>query len=137
MNVGSVRECRDHCGVAGYVREQAQLDLRIVGVDQHAPRCGNEVFAQLTPFIGAYRDILKVRLGGGKSARCRSGLLELGVYAAVFISHLEETDDISAVKLGQLAVFEHVAHDLVVGGEFFEYIRICGIAGFGFLSVWQ
>jgi hypothetical protein len=44
------------------VRQQAQLDLRVVRADQHAPLGRDERPADLPPDLGADRDVLQVRI---------------------------------------------------------------------------
>jgi hypothetical protein len=48
------------------VGQQAQLDLAVVGADQHFARLGDEGLADLAAFLGADRDVLQVGIGGGQ-----------------------------------------------------------------------
>ena len=64
------------------VGEEAQLDLRVVGGDQHVARRGDEGFADLAAFLGADRDVLQVGIGGGEAAGLRAGERIGGVDAA-------------------------------------------------------
>ena len=50
----------------GDVGQQPQLDLRVVGADQHMARFGNERVADAAAFLGADRDVLQVRIGRGQ-----------------------------------------------------------------------
>ena len=55
----------------GQVREHAQLDLRVVGRDQHVARRGHERAPDLAPELGADRNVLQVRIGAAQDARSR------------------------------------------------------------------
>ena len=64
MDVDVFPEGADQRGVLGIVREDTQLDLRIVGRDHTPPReTGDERLTDLTAVIGLDRDILQVGVG--------------------------------------------------------------------------
>ena len=65
----------------GNVREQAQLDLRIVGGQEDVPCLRNEGLADLRAFLGADRDVLQIGIGGGEAPGGRCGQREAGVDA--------------------------------------------------------
>jgi hypothetical protein len=50
----------------GDMGEHAQLDLAVVGRDQLVALLGDEGLADLAAFLGADRDVLQVRVGGGQ-----------------------------------------------------------------------
>src|SRR5690606_20250940 len=62
-------ESGDEGRVLREVREDAQLDLRVVGGDERAPRRGVERAPDLAPNVGADRDVLKVRIGRREASR--------------------------------------------------------------------
>ena len=64
------------------VRQHAQLDLRVVGRDQHAARLGDERPADLAAQLGAHGDVLQVRVAAAQPAGRGHGLVEARVHAA-------------------------------------------------------
>ena len=52
----------------GDVGGQAQLDLAVIGREQHMARLGDEGVADLAPFLGADRDVLQIGIGRGQPA---------------------------------------------------------------------
>ena len=91
--VGMDIEARDesvpHGGVSRDIRQEAQLDLGVVGVDEDTVfGGGNEELAKLTAQLGADGDVLEVGLGGGETARGGARLLEGGVYQAAVVCYL-------------------------------------------------
>ena len=61
VNVFAAPERLDQRFFLREVREHAQLDLRVVGRDQHEPGIGDERAPDLAAEIGADRDVLQVR----------------------------------------------------------------------------
>ena len=47
----------------GDMRQQPQLDLRVIRADQHVPRFGDERVADAAAFLRADRDVLQIRIG--------------------------------------------------------------------------
>ena len=47
------------------MRQQPQLDLRIIGADQHISGLGDEGAADAAAFLGPHRDVLQIGIGGG------------------------------------------------------------------------
>ncbi len=82
MNVLIVQESPPQRIVAGDVRQNAQLDLGIVGHDQLVVRCGDKGIADGAACLRPDRDILKVRFAGADPPGDRAGLVERGVDAA-------------------------------------------------------
>ena len=72
----------DQRRVLGQVREHAELDLRVVGRDQHVARLGDERAADLAAELGADRDVLQVRIAAAQAAGRGDRLVEAGVHAA-------------------------------------------------------
>ena len=72
VDVLAPRESIDQERLAAHVRQQAQLDLRIVGGDEHRiieepefrTAIGNERTPHAPAQLGANRDVLQVRVGG-------------------------------------------------------------------------
>jgi hypothetical protein len=51
-------ERRDQPGIAGKVRHHPQLDLRVVGADQHRARRRDERLSNPAAALGSHRDVL-------------------------------------------------------------------------------
>ena len=60
MEVLALAEGRDEMLVAGEMREQAQLDLRVIAREKHATRSHLEGRAHAMPKLGTSRDVLQV-----------------------------------------------------------------------------
>ena len=60
------------CSVACDVRQNAQLDLRVVGVHERLALARHKVAAQAAAQLGADGNVLQVRLGGGDAPGARS-----------------------------------------------------------------
>ncbi len=73
MNVEPVREGTFELRNIGNVRKNAQLDLRVVGRNEHVSRIGDEGGADLAAFLGADRNVLQVGVGRGQPSRRRRG----------------------------------------------------------------
>ena len=112
----------------GDVGEQAQLDLAVVGRDQHVARVGDEGRADLAAFLGADRDVLQVGIGRGEPAGGRGRQRIAGVDAAgVGVDVAGQRVGVGERQLGELAPVEHgvdqlarVLGQLLVGGQIVE-----------------
>ena len=80
----SLLERVDERLVARQVREHAQLDLRVVGGDQHVPAVGDERAPDLPAELGANRNVLQVGIAAAQPAGRRDRLVEAGVHAPGF-----------------------------------------------------
>ena len=68
--------------IAGQVRHDAQLDLRIVGGDQRVARRRDEGLADAPALRGADRDVLQIRIRRGQPAGGGHRLVIRGMDAA-------------------------------------------------------
>ena len=75
MNVLVARERREQAFVAGQVRHDPKLDLRVVGGEQLEARRRDERLADAAAFGGADRNVLQVRVGRRQPARRGDGLV--------------------------------------------------------------
>src|SRR5690606_10223211 len=73
VDVDAIMEGLSQCGNVGDVREETQLDLRIVGGNEDVAWCSDEGLANLATFLGADRDILQVGIGRGEPAGLCAG----------------------------------------------------------------
>ena len=83
VDVLAARERLAELRLAGDVREDAQLDLRVVGGDELPARLGDERGADLAAELGADRDRLQVRVRRREPAGGGDGLVERRVQAPV------------------------------------------------------
>ena len=68
--------------LAGHVRQDPQLDLRVVGGEEPEAGLGDEGASDLPPQLGADRNG-QVRVRGRQAPRGGDGLVEVGVQPAV------------------------------------------------------
>ena len=75
VNVLAPLECLTQLRLARHVRQDAQLDLRVVGAQQAMALLGDEGAADLAAEVGAHRDRLQVRVQTSRAgpSRRRSG----------------------------------------------------------------
>ena len=95
------------------VGEDAQLDLAVVGDQQHVPGRGDEGAADALAQLGADGDVLQVGIGRGEPAGGRHRLVEAGVDAAVGADELRQGVDVGRLELGQLAVAQQELGDRI------------------------
>ncbi len=128
VNVDAVVEGLAQARDVGDVGEQAQFDLRVVGREQDIARRGDEGLADLAAFLGADRNVLQVRVGGGEAAGLRAGKRVGRVDAAgVRVDRLAQRLRVGRAQLGQHAPVEQDFRQLVaVGGEVFQRVRAGG-----------
>ncbi len=96
------------------MRQNAQLDLRIVGGKQQVARRRDECRAYLAPKFRAYRNVLQIWIGRAEPPRGRPCLAEASVQAArLGIDQPGQRVCIRRFQLGKLAVFENFSGQLV------------------------
>ena len=123
VNVLAGAKCFDQHGVLGEMREDAQLDLRIVGGEQRPAGIGDERGANLAAELGAHGNILQVGIGGTEAARGRAGLAEARVQAAgCRLNQFRQRVHVGGFELGDFAVFENFARQFVQEREFVEHV---------------
>ena len=100
--------------VAGQVRQHPQLDLRVVGRDQHVAGRGDERAADLAADLGADRNVLQVGIGAAQAAGGGHRLVEAGVHAAgLRVDQQRQRIDVGALQLLQAAPVQDQARQLV------------------------
>ena len=83
MNVFARRERLRQRRIAGKMRHDPQLHLRIVRGDKPPARLRHKCPADFSSQIGADRNVLQVRIAAGKPAGCGSRLIERRMQPAV------------------------------------------------------
>ena len=123
VDILAPRERIDQERLAAHVRQQPQLDLRIVGGDQHRiieePELraviGDERAPHAPPQLGADRDVLQVRIGRREAAGRRDRLVERRVDApGARIDLQRQRVDVGRLQLGQGPVLQDQVDDRVL-----------------------
>ena len=122
-----------HRFVARDVRHDAQLDLRIVGRDDHAARRRNKGFADAAAFGGAHGNVLQIRIVRGQAPGDRHRLRVVGMHAAGgLVDHLRQLVGIGRLQLGHAAVFQQHFRQRVILGQLLQHFfvgRWCASGG--------
>ena len=118
VHVLAAVERGQQAGVAGQVRHDAQLDLRVVRGDDLPALRRDERLADAPAFLGADRDVLQVRIGRRQPPGRRDRLVVAGVHAAgARIDDLRQLLGVGRAQLRQAAVIEDQARQLVLVGD--------------------
>ena len=72
----------DEDRILGEMREDAQLDLRVIGGEQRPARIGDEGGANFAAELAAHGDVLQIGVGRTEAAGGRDGLAQACVQAA-------------------------------------------------------
>ncbi len=115
--------------LAREVREDAQLDLRVVGGQQPRARLGHERAADLAAQRRAHRDVLQVRVRAREPAGGRGRLRERRVDAAVGGDRRGQGDQVRGVQLRELAPALDDGHDRVQVADLREHPLVGRVAG--------
>src|SRR6185437_2113154 len=109
-------------GVTGHVREDPQLDLRVVRGEQHeVGATGDERSSNAATEWRADRDVLKVRVLAREPAGRGDRLIEGGVQPArVGIDERAKTFGVRRAELLDLAVLEDLVDHRVRGAQLLE-----------------
>ena len=129
MDVLAARERLAQLRLAGDVREDAQLDLRVVGGEQAVPGLRDERGADLAAELGADRDRLQVGARRREAAGRGDGLVDRRVEAPVVADQRRQRAEVGVHELRQLAPLLDHGNDLVVGADRAEHLRVGRVAG--------
>ena len=115
---------------------QAQLDLRVVGHEEHAPSAGDRAAADRLAPGCADRDVLEVGLAQGEPPGGGARLVEAGVDPSRLPLHPgREHVDVRVLQLLQLTVVENQLGHLVTHGcELLQHIGVGRRPGLGLLE---
>ena len=125
MHVLAGVERRQQALIATDVRHDPQLDLRVVGAQDHATRRRNKGLADAPPFRRAYRDVLQVRIAGTESAGDRDRLTVAGVHATGGgIDACRQLVAVGRLQLRQCAVLQQGLGQRIVLGQLVEHLLV-------------
>ena len=100
----------------GDMGQQPQLDLAIVGTDQHVARFGNEDAADARALLRADRDVLQIGVVAGNAPGAGRGHGVGSVHAAGGgVDFLDQRVGVGRFQLGELPPFEHARGQIVAG----------------------
>ncbi len=119
--------------IAAEVRQQAQLDLRVVGGEQLRAGRGGEGGANFAAQLGADGNVLQIRIDRREPAGGRGRGLKRGVHARFGIGQQRQRVDVIRFQLGQMPVFEHQARNFVFLGKKLQHV-LRGGNGFVFAA---
>src|SRR5207249_6065715 len=117
-----------------HVGDDAQLDLRVVGGEEH--RVGSDIASDesapdLLAELGADGDVHQVRVTGGQAPGRCAGLVELCVYAArLRMDEERQRIKVRRLQLRQLAISVDVVDDIVQAAQPLERLLV-GAVGAG------
>ena len=129
MEVGARAERIYQVLVARQMREQAKLDLRVVGRNEHVALAQrHEASTHAATEIGAHGNVLQVRIARRQTARGSDRLVEARVHQAVDATHARQGVEVGGLHFRELAIAQHLSRDGMHVHELAERFRIGGIA---------
>ena len=122
--------------VSADVGHDAQLDLGVVGADDHTARWRHKRLAHAAAFGRADGDVLQVGIVAGQATGHRDRLRVVGMHAAGSGQReLGQLVGVGALELGKASVFQQLGGQRVVLGEFFQHLFVgAARAGGGLLD---
>ncbi len=124
VDVLAVAERVDERLLPGEVGEDAQLDLRVVGRDEHVARLGHECPPDLPADVGPDGDVLEVGVAAAQAPGRGHCLVEARVHAArVGMNERRQRVDVGALQLLQAAPLENELGELVRQRQLLEHFE--------------
>ena len=123
MNVLSFGKGAHQQRIFAKMRHQPQLDLRVIGRDEHISRRRDEGRADLAAQFRLDGNVLQVRIGGRQAPGRGAHLVEGGVDAPFRIGQQRQGINVVGLELGQLPVLQHLARNLVMLRQLFQHIH--------------
>jgi hypothetical protein len=108
--------------IAAEVRQQAQLDLRVIGGEQLRAGRGDEGGANLAAQLGADGNVLQIRIDGREPAGGRGRRLKVVCTRDFGIGQQRQRVDVVRFELGEMPVFEHQARNFVLLGKLLQHV---------------
>ena len=116
--------------LVGDVGQDAQLDLRVVGADEHVAGRGLEAAADLAAQLGAHRDVLHVRVRRGQPAGRRGRPARRWCGCATRASvELRQDVEVGLHELVELAPALDLGDDRVLVADRLQHARVGREAG--------
>ena len=139
MNVLSAEEGVDEILIAGEMRHDAQLYLRVVGGKEELALIGNKSLAHLFALSIPHGNVLQIRIGRGEASGGCDGLIEGGMYVPrLLVDEQREGVDIGAEQFLEAAVLKDFLHDGMAAPQalqdFFRCDILPGFRLFGFVA---
>ena len=107
-------ECRKHVFVLAEMRHEPQLDLAVIGGEEQTSLIGNNRFADEPPALGAYRQVLQIRIAAGEPPRSRHSLVIRCMDLTVFgINISRQSRDIGGDQFFQFPLLQDQPHNLM------------------------
>ena len=115
------------------VRQDARLDLAIVGAEQGMAWRRNEGFADAQAIVALHRNILQIRLGGGEPSGRRDGLIERRMEPlGLRIHQLGQRIHIGGLEFAEAPIVHDLRGQFVLGSQLRQRVFIRRVAGLGF-----
>ncbi len=108
--------------IAAEVRQQPQLDLRVVGRKQLRARRRSKRRANLAPQLRANGNVLQIRIDRRQPARRRGRRLKRGVHARFRIGQQRQRIDVIRFQLRQMPVFQHQPRHFMLLRQLLQHI---------------
>ena len=128
VDVFAVGKCPSQRLVAGEVREDPELDLRIIGGEDLPAGRRDERLPDPFALEGPDRNVLQIRVAAGEASRRGHGLVVRRVNPArPGVNHLREGIHVSRFELGHPAVGQDLRRQLMPLGERGQHIHVRGV----------
>lgn len=122
MEVLATQECVDEPLITRKMREQPQLNLRVIGRQEHTVRRRDEGLADAATELRAHGNVLQVGIGRGEPACRRDRLIEARVDASVgTIDERRQSVQIRRTQLGKFAILNDLIGQRVIITQLFEH----------------
>ena len=132
MDVLPRLEGGDEPRVVGQVGDAAQLDLVVVGDQQHSAPGGHEHLTEGAAGLGAHRDVVQVGRIRGEPTGAGHRLVEGGMDAAGASVHFgRQPMPVGGAQLLHLPEGQQVLHDVVLAAQALQRGGVGGVAGRG------
>src|SRR5262249_6992244 len=126
VNVVAAPKGFDQRLVAGQMRQNAKLDLRVVGGNQKMAWICDERAADFPSELGPNGNVLEVGIAAAQSASRRHGLVETRVHTASFgVDELWQGVDVGSFELLQRAPFENQSWQVVRQRQLLKDLDCC------------
>ena len=126
MDVDVAVEVVDERFVVAEDGGKAKLKLRIICRNEYAARWGDEPCADAPTFVGAYRDVLEIRILTGKAAGSGDILGESGMNATIGVGKRWHGNNVRREEFGDFAIFNNLRDD---GMERFKLVKLFSAGG--------